>query len=154
MPKADGTCAPDAAASVEDDVTRNVEGKPLGVCSTDPMTGFFRDGKCSTGPTDRGIHVVCAEMTEDFLAYTKAQGNDLSTPAPQYRFPGLKPGDRWCLCAARWQEALEAGVAPRVVMGATHSRALDIVKGDDLRRLAVTVSGGTRGASASGDAAR
>lgn len=111
----------------------SVSGEPLAICSTDPMTGFFRDGRCTTGPTDRGVHVVCATMTEAFLTYTKAQGNDLSTPAPRYGFPGLEPGDRWCLCAARWQEAADAGVAPGVVLEATHARALDIVDEPALR---------------------
>lgn len=140
LPEADGTCAPDAGVSTEDPGTLNIEGRSLGTCSTDPMTGWFRDGKCSTGSTDRGVHVVCAKMTAAFLAFTKTEGNDLSTPAPRFRFPGLEPGDHWCLCAARWQEALEAGVAPPVVVEATHARALDIVKGSDLRRAAVGTS--------------
>lgn len=106
---------------------QNVNGAPLQPCCTDPMTGFYRDGHCHTGPDDRGVHVVCAVMTEEFLTYTKAQGNDLSTPRPQYKFPGLEPGDGWCLCAARWLEAYEAGVAPPVKLDATHAKALDII---------------------------
>ncbi|NEP44691.1 MAG: DUF2237 domain-containing protein, partial [Okeania sp. SIO2H7] len=93
---------------------KNVLGGPLEVCCTSPMTGFYRDGFCRTGGGDYGSHVICAEVTAEFLEFTKSRGNDLSTPVPQYNFPGLKPGDRWCLCAARWQEAKEAGVAPPV----------------------------------------
>jgi uncharacterized protein (DUF2237 family) len=107
-------------------------GEPLEDCSNDPTTGFYRDGCCNTGPRDRGRHVVCAQVTEDFLAYTKKQGNDLSTPRPEFDFPGLEPGDRWCLCADRWQEALDAGVAPPVVLAATHEKALDLVDRADL----------------------
>ena len=117
---------------------RNVLGESLQACCTDPMTGFYRDGHCHTGPDDRGVHVVCAVMTEDFLTYTKAQGNDLSTPRPQYNFPGLKPGDGWCLCAARWMEAYEAEVAPLVKLDATHEKALDIIPRDVLEAHAVT----------------
>jgi uncharacterized protein (DUF2237 family) len=112
---------------------QNVLGEELQTCSTDPMTGFYRDGCCHTGPEDRGVHVVCAEMTEAFLEFTKSKGNDLSTPRPALNFPGLEPGDAWCLCAARWQEALEAGVAPPVHLDATHERALEIVDLEDLR---------------------
>lgn len=110
----------------------NVLGVRLEPCSRQPLTGFFRDGCCSTGPEDRGSHTVCAEMTEEFLEFSKAQGNDLSTPRPRFEFPGLKPGDRWCLCAARWQEALEAGRAPRVFLRSTHREALSIVSLKDL----------------------
>ena len=102
------------------------------------MTGFYRDGFCNTGAGDFGAHVVCAVMTAEFLSYTKAQGNDLSTPVPAYQFPGLKPGDRWCLCAARWQESLDAGVAPPVVLSATHAMALEYVSMDDLKRHALS----------------
>lgn len=116
---------------------RNVLGQPLQLCSTDPMTGFFRDGCCNTGPHDRGRHVVCARVTEEFLTYTRAQGNDLSTPIPAYNFPGLQPGDQWCLCAMRWQEALEAGAAPGVVLASTHERALDYVSLSDLQQYAI-----------------
>jgi len=106
---------------------RNVLGGPLAPCSYGPVTGFFRDGSCRTCPEDHGSHTVCAELTEAFLAYSRAVGNDLSTPQPQFGFPGLKPGDRWCLCALRWKEALQAGVAPPVVLECTHGRALDFV---------------------------
>ncbi len=105
----------------------NVEGKDLAPCSTAPMTGFFRDGCCNTGPMDGGVHTVCAVMTAEFLAHSKYLGNDLSTPRPEYGFAGLKPGDRWCLCAARFLQAHEEGVAPRVNLDATHMRTLDIV---------------------------
>ena len=116
---------------------RNVLGGRLTECCTRPMTGFYRTGSCETGPEDRGLHVVCAQMTEKFLAFSKAAGNDLSTPMPAYGFPGLKPGDCWCLCAARWQEALEAGEAPRVRLAATHEAALEVVELADLKRYAL-----------------
>lgn len=103
---------------------RNVLGGDLAPCSLDPVTGFYRNGCCETGPDDVGMHTVCAIMTEGFLAFSKAAGNDLSTPRPEFQFPGLKPGDRWCLCAPRWMEALEAGVAPQVVLEATHEEVL------------------------------
>lgn len=115
----------------------NVLGGPLGMCSADPVTGFYRDGCCNTGPGDVGLHLVCAEMTEDFLVFTKAVGNDLSTPRPEYRFPGLKPGDWWCLCVTRWKEALDAGCAPKVNLEATHVSALEFVDLDDLRAHSV-----------------
>ena len=101
-------------------------------CSRSPMTGFYRDGCCNSGPQDGGSHTVCAEMTADFLAFSKARGNDLSTPRPEHEFAGLKPGDRWCLCASRWQEALDAGVAPRVFLRSTHRAALARVSLKDL----------------------
>jgi uncharacterized protein len=116
---------------------KNVLGGALEVCCTAPMTGFYRDGLCSTGAGDMGVHVVCAQVTAEFLAYTKAQGNDLSTPMPAYQFPGLQPGDRWCLCASRWKEALDDGVAPLVVLTATHSRALEYVSLNDLKQHAI-----------------
>lgn len=106
---------------------RNVLGGELVPCSLDPVTGFFRNGCCETGPHDVGIHTVCAVMTAEFLAFSALVGNDLSTPMPDYGFPGLKPGDRWCLCAPRWKEALDAGAAPRVVLEATHEETLAIV---------------------------
>ena len=106
---------------------RNVLGTELQTCSTDPMTGFYRDGCCATGPEDQGSHTVCAVVTEAFLAFSKSRGNDLTTPRPQWGFPGLKPGDHWCLCAARWREAHEAGCALNVRLEATHERALDII---------------------------
>ncbi len=123
---------------MENGSTRNVLGGRLQSCSTDPLTGFYRDGCCHTGPQDSGRHVVCAEMTEAFLAFTRSRGNDLSTPKPQWQFPGLKPGDRWCLCALRWREALEAGLAPPVHLEATHEKALDFVALDDLKAHART----------------
>lgn len=116
---------------------QNVLGTLLQPCSTDPMAGFYRDGCCHTGSEDLGVHVVCAEMTEEFLAFTKAQGNDLSTARPSLNFPGLTPGDQWCLCAARWKEALDAGAAPPVVLAATHEKALQIVDLDDLEAHAL-----------------
>ena len=115
----------------------NVLGEPLAPCSEEPMTGFFRDGCCNTSPEDMGRHVVCVRVTADFLEFSKSRGNDLSTPAPEFGFPGLNPGDQWCLCAARWQEALEAGKAPRVVLQATHAAALKIVKLADLKKYAL-----------------
>jgi hypothetical protein len=121
---------------------RNVLGTPLESCCTDPVTGFYRTGRCDTGREDRGLHIVCAEMTAGFLEFTKSRGNDLSTPVPQWGFPGLKPGDRWCLCVDRWREALEAGVAPPVVLESTHMSALEFVDLDDLQRLAVTSGDG------------
>ena len=112
---------------------RNVLGALLQVCSVSPMTGFGRDGVCHTGPQDIGSHTVCVQMTEAFLDYSLQRGNDLVTPVPEYGFPGLKPGDRWCVCAARWLEAAEAGVAPPVVLEATHERALRTVAMGDLQ---------------------
>ncbi|MCC7282032.1 MAG: DUF2237 domain-containing protein [Acetobacteraceae bacterium] len=112
---------------------RNVLGGTLGVCSTLPLTGWLRDGGCNTDASDLGLHTVCAVMTEAFLAFSRARGNDLSTPRPEFGFPGLKPGDRWCLCAARWQEAFEAGQAPPVLLGSTHAATLGVVRLDDLR---------------------
>jgi len=106
---------------------RNIFGEPLEPCCYDPLTGYFRDGFCRTDATDFGSHVVCAEVTEAFLEYTKNQGNDLSTPRPQWNFPGLKPGDRWCLCATRWLEAERDGVAPPVVLEACHEKALQFM---------------------------
>ena len=117
--------------------SRNVLGEPLADCSLKPATGFFRDGCCNTGPADRGSHTVCVIATAGFLDYSKSRGNDLSTPVPDYGFPGLKPGDRWCLCAARWREAMQAGAAPKVVLTATHERTLDYVSLDDLKKYAV-----------------
>ncbi len=105
---------------------RNVLGGALETCSTDPLTGWKRDGCCDTDAADRGMHVVCAVVTDEFLDFSIAAGNDLSTPRPEYRFPGLRAGDRWCLCAARWEEARLAGVAPGVVLEATHERALEV----------------------------
>lgn len=111
----------------------NVLGSPLEACCTSPLTGFYRDGFCNTGAGDYGAHVICAQMTEEFLDFTKAQGNDLSTPVPAFQFPGLKAGDRWCLCASRWKEALDAGKAPPVVLEATHASSLEYVSLDELK---------------------
>ena len=117
---------------------RNVLGTALRDCSHDPLTGFFRDGCCRTGRGDRGVHVVCARVTADFLAFSRSVGNDLSTPRHEYHFPGLEPGDQWCLCAARWAEAHRAGVAPPVVLEATHISALEFASLSDLRANAWT----------------
>lgn len=111
----------------------NVLGEPLQACSYDPLTGYFRDGCCNTDMNDHGTHVVCARVTAEFLTFSAERGNDLITPRPQWRFPGLKPGDRWCLCAMRWKEALDAGVAPPVVLAATHHKALEHVRLEDLK---------------------
>jgi uncharacterized protein len=119
---------------------KNVVGGNLEVCCTSPVTGFYRDGFCRTGGQDFGSHVVCAEMTLEFLEFTKSRGNDLSTPVPDFNFPGLKPGDRWCLCASRWEEALDAGVAPPVILSATHARALEVVSLEELKRHPLTSS--------------
>jgi len=116
---------------------RNVLGDKLQPCCFEPMTGFFRDGFCHTIDEDRGSHTVCAIMTDQFLAFSKSQGNDLSTPQPDYGFPGLKAGDKWCVCVARWEEAFVVGKAPRVVLEATHERALDVVDLAELRASAV-----------------
>ena len=113
-------------------VERNVLGSELIPCSYDPLTGYFRDGCCKTDASDRGSHVVCAVVTDEFLEYSKSRGNDLSTPRPEYRFPGLKDGDRWCLRALRWREALSEGIAPDVVLECTHERALDFLSLDQL----------------------
>ena len=110
-----------------DEDARNVMGGELIPCSLSPLTGFFRNGCCETGPDDLGLHTVCAVMDEAFLAFSRSTGNDLSTPMPQYGFKGLKPGDRWCLCAPRWKEALDAGMAPQVVLESTHEETLAIV---------------------------
>jgi uncharacterized protein len=120
--------------------SRNVLGGVLENCSLKPMTGFFRNGCCDTGAEDVGSHTVCVVMTAEFLAFSKSCGNDLSTPMPDYGFPGLVPGDRWCLCAPRWQEALEAASAPRVVLRATHEGALEYCDLADLKRYAIDLS--------------
>ena len=111
----------------------NVLGQALAPCSFDPLTGYFRDGCCHTREDDTGSHVVCARVTAEFLAFSRSRGNDLVTPRPEHRFAGLRPGDRWCLCASRWQEALEAGVAPPVILESTHARALDFVTLEQLQ---------------------
>jgi uncharacterized protein (DUF2237 family) len=115
---------------------KNVLGGELQSCCTDPMTGFYRDGYCKTGPDDTGRHTICIVTTDEFLTYSKSVGNDLSTPMPQYAFPGLKGGDKWCLVAMRWQQALEDDMAPRVVLEATHESALQFTKLEDLKRYA------------------
>jgi uncharacterized protein len=121
------------------DLDKNVLGTELRTCCTSPMTGFFRTGVCVTGTQDLGTHVVCAQITAEFLAFTKSNGNDLSTPVPAYNFPGLNPGDKWCLCASRWKEALEAGVAPPVDLAATHSTALKFVSLSDLQQHSISL---------------
>jgi hypothetical protein len=118
-------------------MTKNVFGEPLISCSEKPLTGFYRDGCCETGPEDSGVHTVCAVMTKDFLEFSKARGNDLSTPRPQYNFEGLKPGDRWCLCASRWAEAFRANCAPMVVLEATHEKTLEFVTLSELVKFGV-----------------
>ena len=124
-----------AAGSIE----RNVLGGELERCGTDPVTGFYRDGCCSTGPEDQGSHTICAVVTAEFLEHQRSIGNDLSTPMPEYQFPGLVPGDRWCVTAINWMRAFDAGVAAPVVLACTHERALDIVPLYALRDLAVDV---------------
>ena len=115
----------------------NVLGQPLEPCSLDPLTGFYRDGCCNTGYDDTGIHTVCVRTTREFLAFSKSRGNDLSTPRPEFGFAGLQPGDRWCLCATRWQEAFEAGAAPHVIIGATDEVALEDIALEDLKKHAL-----------------
>jgi uncharacterized protein len=122
------------------DQAKNVLGEPLEACSTRPLTGYTRSGSCETGPQDLGSHTVCAQVTHEFLDFSLSHGNDLVTPVPKFGFPGLRPGDRWCLCAARWQEALEAGAAPRVALRATHERALEVVSLADLKAHALDLS--------------
>jgi uncharacterized protein (DUF2237 family) len=118
-------------------MAKNVFGDDLLVCSADPMTGFFRTGKCETCGEDTGMHTVCVEMTAEFLAFSRQAGNDLSTPQPEYRFPGLQPGDRWCLCMPRWLQALEAGMAPRLYLKATHMSVIEHISMDVLLEYAV-----------------
>ena len=119
---------------------KNVLGGELESCCTSPMTGYYRDGHCSTDDSDQGSHTVCARMTEEFLAFSKRTGNDLSTPHPEFGFPGLKPGDKWCVCVARWEDAFLAGVAPRIVLAATHERALDVVELEELKAHALDLN--------------
>ena len=119
---------------------RNVLGEKLQTCSERPKTGFFRDGCCNTSPEDVGVHTVCVVLTAEFLEYSQLQGNDLSTPQPQFGFPGLKPGDRWCLCAPRWREALDEGKAPRVVLAATHEASLEFASLADFKKHAIDLS--------------
>ena len=124
----------------EKDESVNVFGDPLISCSEDPVTGFFRDGCCNTNDQDLGSHTVCIETSQTFLEFSRFKGNDLSTPMPDYGFPGLKPGDRWCLCAARWLEAHEQGMAPRVHLSRTHRKALDIVSLELLKSYAADLN--------------
>ena len=135
-------CLPDLPAMTDDAspspaFALNVFGEPLGCCCTNPLTGFYRDGHCRTGPQDVGRHLVCAEVTDAFLAFSRARGNDLSTPRPEYEFPGLKDGDRWCLCALRWLEAWQAGMAPPVWLAATHQNVLQLIPRAALEGLAL-----------------
>ncbi len=118
---------------------KNVLGENLELCCTSPLTGFYRDGLCRTGAEDVGTHIVCAQMTQEFLEFSRSRGNNLITPNPMFRFPGLKPGDCWCLCVLRWQEALDAGVAPPVILAATHILALEYVTLEQLKAHAVDV---------------
>ena len=120
--------------------SRNVFGDPLQACSLAPKTGFYRNGCCDTGPEDIGSHTVCVEVTDEFLQFSRMRGNDLSTPQPEFGFPGLKPGDRWCLCAPRWQEAFDENRAPRVILRATHSGALEHCSLTDLKRHAIDLA--------------
>lgn len=120
---------------------RNVLGGELQPCSVEPLTGFYRNGSCQVGPEDVGCHAVCAEVTEEFLEFSKASGNDLSTPVPEYGFPGLKPGDRWCVCAGRWKEALDAGYAPPVHLAATSEAALEYVTRSILEEYGIDETG-------------
>ena len=119
---------------------KNVLGGELESCCSSPMTGYFRDGHCRTDDSDQGSHTVCARMTEEFLAFSKRTGNDLSTPHPEFGFSGLKPGDKWCVCVSRWEDAFLAGVAPRIVLGATHERALDVVELAELKAHALDLN--------------
>ncbi|MDZ4852990.1 MAG: DUF2237 domain-containing protein [Pirellulaceae bacterium] len=118
---------------------KNVLGEPLEICGKDPVTGFYRDGCCNTGQDDTGLHLVCSVMTDEFLEFSQSRGNDLSTPIPEYGFPGLVQGDRWCLCVLRWKEAFQAGAAPQVVLAATHISTLEFVDLSDLSNHAVDV---------------
>ena len=124
----------------EPEEQHNVFGESIETCSIRPMTGFYRSGCCHTGEEDAGMHTICILATAEFLAFSKMRGNDLSTPLPEFGFPGLQPGDRWCLCAERWKEALEAGMAPRVVLRATHKNTLGVVSIEDLKRYAIDLA--------------
>ena len=129
-----------AVDAIQIDEPLNVFGETLLPCSDDPLTGFLRDGCCNTNDQDVGSHTVCVLVTEEFLQYSRFAGNDLSTPMPEYGFPGLKPGDRWCLCAPRWREALDAGHAPRVVLAATHEGSLEFASLADFKKYAIDLS--------------
>jgi uncharacterized protein len=125
-------------------MAKNVLGTDLVPCSMNPRTGWYRNGCCDTGPGDMGVHVVCCVMTKPFLEFSRARGNDLITPHPEYDFPGLRDGDRWCLCASRWAEALEAGIAPKVILASTHMAALEFCDLDDLVAHALDAEGSSR----------
>jgi uncharacterized protein (DUF2237 family) len=129
-----------AVAEIQIDESLNVFDEPLLPCSEDPVTGFFRDGCCNTNDQDLGSHTVCVQVTEEFLQYSRFAGNDLSTPMPEFGFPGLKPGDRWCLCAPRWLEAYERKMAPKVFLTRTHRRALEVIPLEVLRQYAVDLN--------------
>ena len=122
---------------MEKSIHKNVFGKPLETCCTEPITGFYRDGFCHTGEKDFGSHVTCAEMTTEFLEFSKSKGNDLMTPKPEFNFQGLKAGDCWCLCASRWVEAYKAGVAPKIKLSATHEKMLEFATLNDLKEFAL-----------------
>ncbi len=128
---------PEGSGKPKRQPAKNVLGSKLKLCSDNPKTGFFRDGCCNTGPEDRGLHMVCAVMTDEFLSFSKEMGNDLSTPYPEYGFPGLKAGDKWCLCATRWVEAYNAKKAPKLVLEATHELMLRLVSLETLQEYAV-----------------
>ncbi len=132
-----GVMAQPLTPSNDNSDAKNVLGEPLQPCCFDPLTGFFRDGSCRTSEQDHGTHVVCAKVDETFLDFTRARGNDLSTPRPMHQFPGLKPGYKWCLCALRWKEAYEAGKAPPLVLESTHEKALEFIPLDILQQYAV-----------------
>lgn len=119
---------------------KNVLGEDLSLCCTEPLTGFYRNGFCQTGEMDRGVHTVCAKVTDAFLKFSKSKGNDLTTPLPEYSFPGLKDGDKWCLCAARWLEAEQAGYAPPLYLDATHEKTLQIIELETLKKYAVDLN--------------
>ena len=123
-----------------DRIPRNVLGGPLQICSERPLTGFYRDGCCNTGDDDAGVHAVCVRVTAEFLAFSRSRGNDLSTPNPEFGSPGLQPGDRWCLCALRWVEALQAGVAPQLALAATHEAMLELVPLAELKKYALDLN--------------
>lgn len=123
-----------------DNIPKNVLGGLLQPCSEKPLTGFYRDGCCNTGDDDPGVHVTCVQVTLEFLEFSKSRGNDLTTPRPEFGFPGLKPGDRWCLCAARWMEAIEAGAAPRIVLSATHEAMLEYAPLVMLKQYAIDIN--------------
>ncbi len=128
-----------AAELPDPEVQRNVLGEPLEPCSNEPLTGYYRDGSCTCGPTDPGVHAVCAVMTEEFLTHQASVGNDLSTPRPEWQFPGLHPGDRWCVVAGRWWQSYRAGVAAPVVLASTHQRALELIPIEVLTEQSVDV---------------